>query len=196
MVFLSKRYLIPNGHFEINWPFRYHNWYSTIKLRQIHVRKILSTPRGLFLTITNLGVLYEINKSQIFPSIFAKLKFRSFFNETTSCIALMKVYQYYLIRDQWQVPGAHVHILSIGKAKFFSRSNVFHHHFYLPEDWSDNTGPNGYGVLNGLVPCLKCMELACWVLHGQFRLVYLFQVSKNDDEKCCFLLWFGFSIHR
>ena len=114
LVFLSKQCLIPKGHFEINWPFRYHNWYSTIKLRQIHVRKILSTPRGLFLTITNLGVLYEINKSQIFPSIFAKLKFRSFFNETTSCIALMKVYQYYLIRDQWQVPGAHVHILSIG----------------------------------------------------------------------------------
>ena len=35
------------------------------------------------------------------------------------------------------------------------------------------------------------MELACGVLRGHFGPVYLIQISKNDDEKCCFLEEFG-----
>ena len=34
------------------------------------------------------------------------------------------------------------------------------------------------GVLYSLVPCLKFMELACWVLHGHFGHVYLLQIFK------------------
>ena len=66
-----------------------------------------------------------------------------------------------------------------------SRSNVFHHHFNLPE--VNIQVQNGHGVLNRLVPCLKRIKLAFQVLHGHFEPVYLRQVSKNDDEKRCFL---------
>ena len=45
-----------------------------------------------------------------------------------------------------------------------------------------------------LVPYLKCIKLAFRVLHGHFGPVYLLQVSKKDDEKCCFLKQFGLSI--
>ena len=31
---------------------------------------------------------------------------------------------------------------------------------------------NGNGVLNRLVPCLKCIELACWVLQATLDLCY------------------------
>ena len=46
---------------------------------------------------------------------------------------------------------------------------------------------NGNGVLNRLVTCLKCMELACWLLQVIFGSVLLPYVSKNDDEERCFL---------
>ena len=36
------------------------------------------------------------------------------------------------------------------------------------------------------------MELASQVLLGHFGPVYLLQVSKNDEEKCWSLKWFGF----
>ena len=36
-------------------------------------------------------------------------------------------------------------------------------------------------------PILECMELICEVLLGHFWPVYLLHVSKNDDEKRCFL---------
>ena len=71
------------------------------------------------------------------------------------------------------------------KAKLFQENNVFHHPFYLPE--VNIQVQNGHGVLSRLVPCLKCMELACQVLNGHFGPVYLLQVSKNDDEERCFL---------
>ena len=45
----------------------------------------------------------------------------------------------------------------------------------------------GNGVLKRLASCLKCMELAFWVLLGHFGSVYLLQVSKNDNGKCCCL---------
>ena len=48
------------------------------------------------------------------------------------------------------------------------------------------TGPKWLRSLNRLVPCLKWMELGCQVLLGNFRPVYLLQVSKNDDEEQCF----------
>ena len=51
---------------------------------------------------------------------------------------------------------------------------------------------NGQEVLNRLVLCLKCMELACRVLHGHFAPVYLLQVSKSDDEKPLLHEIFGF----
>ena len=38
-----------------------------------------------------------------------------------------------------------------------------------------------------LVPCPKCMKLACRVLHGRFGPLYLIQVSKKDDEKTLLL---------
>ena len=41
-------------------------------------------------------------------------------------------------------------------------------------------------MLSRLVPSLKCMKLACQVLHGHFEPVYLPQVDKNDGEKRCF----------
>ena len=46
---------------------------------------------------------------------------------------------------------------------------------------------NGHGVLSRLDLFLKSMELACQVLHVHLGLVYLLQVSKNVDEKHCFL---------
>ena len=46
---------------------------------------------------------------------------------------------------------------------------------------------NDPGVLNRLVSCLKCMKLACKVLHGHLEPVYLLRVSKIDEEKYCFL---------
>ena len=66
-----------------------------------------------------------------------------------------------------------------------SRSKVFHHRFYLPE--LNIQVQNGQGVVRRLFSCLKCMELACQVLHGYFKPVYLLQVNKNDDEEHCFL---------
>ena len=38
------------------------------------------------------------------------------------------------------------------------------------------------GVLRRLVPCLKCMELACQVLLGHFDPVFSLLVSKKGDE--------------
>ena len=49
------------------------------------------------------------------------------------------------------------------------------------------------GVLSMIFPCPKCMKLACRVLHGNFGPVYLLEVSRNYDEKRCFLKWFGFA---
>ena len=46
-------------------------------------------------------------------------------------------------------------------------------------------GPSYFDL--ALVTCLKYMEVACRVLHGHFGPVYVLQVSKNDDEKRCFL---------
>ena len=69
---------------------------------------------------------------------------------------------------------------------------------------------NWNGVLNRLVPCLKCMKLACWVfqasldLHYYLRCNYLWcnlsrpsgrPRSENDDEELCFLRKFGFTYH-
>ena len=67
------------------------------------------------------------------------------------------------------------------------RSKVLHHHFYWPKVMMQVQ--NGNEVLNRLVPCLKCMDLAYWVFHCHFWHIY--QVSKNDDEKPCFLKQFG-----
>ena len=47
--------------------------------------------------------------------------------------------------------------------------------------------------VTALVLCLKCMKLAWWVLHSYFGPEWLHQVSKNDDEKHCFLKWIGFT---
>ena len=66
-------------------------------------------------------------------------------------------------------------LVELGKAKLFQEAT-----FYLPRQ-------NGHRVLSRLVPSLKCMELAYEVLHGHFKPVYLLQVSKNDDEKRCFM---------
>ena len=45
-----------------------------------------------------------------------------------------------------------------------------------------------HGVLTQQAgPCFKCIEFACQVLHGYLELVFLLQVSKNDDEEHCFL---------
>ena len=47
--------------------------------------------------------------------------------------------------------------LNLIEAKLFQENNVFHRPFYLPEvNIQDQTG---HGVLNRLVPHLKCMEL-------------------------------------
>jgi hypothetical protein len=43
------------------------------------------------------------------------------------------------------------------------------------------------GVLSRLVLGILDMGLACSVLNGHFRPVYLLHVSKNDDEEHCFL---------
>ena len=43
--------------------------------------------------------------------------------------------------------------------------------------------PNDHWVLSRLVPCIKCTELACLVLHGYFGMM-----MKNR----CFLEYFGF----
>ena len=40
------------------------------------------------------------------------------------------------------------------------RSNVLHHHFYLPE--VDIQVQNGQGVLSSLFPSISDMGLACW----------------------------------
>ena len=39
-------------------------------------------------------------------------------------------------------------------------------------------------------------ELSLRKSPGNFGCVYLFQVSKNDDEECCFLKKFGFSMYN
>ena len=70
------------------------------------------------------------------------------------------------------------------KAKLFQEA-TFLLSFFLPE--VNILVQNGHGVLSRLVLCRKCMELACQVLHDHFGPVYLLQVSKNDDEKSCFL---------
>ena len=50
------------------------------------------------------------------------------------------------------------------------------HHFYLSE--VEIRVQNGQGVVNRLVPCLKCMELACQVLHGYFGQYIYFMLVK------------------
>ena len=46
------------------------------------------------------------------------------------------------------------------------RSNVFSSSFFLPKVKIEVQ--SGNGVLNRLVACIKCMELACWVFHCHF----------------------------
>ena len=70
------------------------------------------------------------------------------------------------------------------KAKSFKKTMFFIIFTYLYLYIQVHNGP---GVLGSLVPCLKSMELADQILHDHFELVYLLQVSKNDDENCCFL---------
>ena len=48
------------------------------------------------------------------------------------------------------------------------RSNILRHHFYLPKVQVQN----GNGVLNRLVPCLRCMKIACWLLQVILDLYY------------------------
>ena len=55
----------------------------------------------------------------------------------------------------------------------YLRSNVLRHHFYLPKVIIQVQ--NGNGVLNRLARCLKCMELACWVLQISLDLCYHFR---------------------
>ena len=52
--------------------------------------------------------------------------------------------------------------------------------------WSRYTSLKWPWSLTWLVPCLKFMKLGCHVLLGHFGPVYLHQVSRNDDEECCF----------
>ena len=50
---------------------------------------------------------------------------------------------------------------------------------------------NEHGVLSRLVLCLKCMKLAAKYSLSILDLYIYFRYSKNDDEKRCFLKWFG-----
>ena len=62
------------------------------------------------------------------------------------------------------------------------RSNVFHHHFYLPE--ADIQVQNCHGVLVRLYSPISWIRLTSKVLHGHFRSVFrLLQVTKNDDKR-------------
>ena len=70
------------------------------------------------------------------------------------------------------------------KPSYFKKQ-PFYHHFYLPE--VNIQVQNGHKVLGRLVSCISEMGLAYWVLYDHFRYLYLLQVSKNDDEKRCFL---------
>ena len=49
-------------------------------------------------------------------------------------------------------------------------------------------------LLNRLVTCLKCMELACLVLQASLNKYHLASLSKNDDKEICFIKLFGFSM--
>ena len=64
--------------------------------------------------------------------------------------------------------------------------------------YSNNRGPNWPQVLSRLVPCIQDMELACWILHWHFGVVFLPYLSKNDDEEFCvlkkFLRYFSSSL--
>ena len=71
------------------------------------------------------------------------------------------------------------------KAKLYQEATFFIIIFFLHE--VNIQVQNRHGVLRRLVPRLKCMKLACQVLHGHFGPVFLLQVSKNNEQKRCFL---------
>ena len=55
-------------------------------------------------------------------------------------------------------------------AGYMYGSKVLRHHFHLPKVIVQVQ--NGNGVLNRLVPCLKCMELAFLVLQDSLNMYY------------------------
>ena len=64
-------------------------------------------------------------------------------------------------------------------SQIISRSNIFHHHFDLPEvNIHFIQVQNGPGVLGRLFSCIKDTQIACWVLHGHLGPVYIFTSGK------------------
>ena len=73
--------------------------------------------------------------------------------------------------------------------KYYLKPNYFkkqHSSTSFLLTWSRYKGPKWSWNLSRLVPYLKLMELCCLVLLCHFGPAYLLQVSKNDDEVCCF----------
>ena len=52
---------------------------------------------------------------------------------------------------------------------------------------NEYTGPKWPWSTQQASPMSEMNGTSCKVLHGNFEPVYLLQVSKNDDEKHCFL---------
>ena len=80
-----------------------------------------------------------------------------------SAAALYMSYIIVTISSSWQVTNRIQH-KAHSRTRWYSqiilRSNFLRHHVYLPKVIIQVQ--NGNGVLNSVVSCLKCMELACF----------------------------------
>ena len=61
-------------------------------------------------------------------------------------------------------------------SQFISRNDVFHRQFYLPE--VNIQVQKGHRVLSNLVPRIRDIELACWVLHAHVGPEYVLQLKE------------------
>ena len=127
-------------------------------------------------TLTPKNGLKSFMKEHFYTIVH--LHFQKIFQSTPVCLFYVLTRRFSKFSKIFQVLFLQIQLLKKkvllktkrGKySQIILRSNVLHHHLYLPE--VDIPVQNDHWVLSRLVSCLKCTVQACSVLHGHFGLV-------------------------